>query len=195
MEAIADVGYSVKSRVKSFISAFCPTLLASLREFEIARVTSPDHDILDENSRLAISGNFLFDYLRRVETTSIAGEGIYVPQTGEIVTFLRMSSTNEVLVTDVWRDGFLFYTEDEALIAVARAETILNIPFGSLLANVVKGSDGILQVYITEKGIRFRIESGDAFYITEASNVIVAYNPMGQSDFPVLPSFGGSGSA
>lgn len=195
MEVIADVGYSVKSRAKSFISAFCPLLLSSLRDLEIAKVSSPGHDILDENSRLAIGGNFLFDYLRKVETMSIAGEGTYVPQTGEIATFLRMSSTNEILVTDVWRDGFLFYDNDEALIAASRVETYLNIPFGSILAHIVDGSNGILQVYIKEKGIRARIESGDAFYITEASHIVVAYNPTGQSDFPVLPSFGGSGSA
>ena len=193
---IIDTGYGIQCRAKSFISAFCPMLLASLRDFEVSRVKSPGGDILDENARIELQGSFLFDGNRTVDMTSICGQGFYVPQVGEVVTLLRMLSTGATLVMDVWRGGFLFYDRDNAVIMTARAETALNLPHGSILANIVNGSDGILQAYIHESGLQDKIiTAGDAYYITEATDVAIAYNPMGQSDFPVLPSFGGSGSA
>jgi hypothetical protein len=191
---IASTGYGVRSRATAYLSAFCPTLLVDFRDCKVASVFSPGNDILNGNSVLEATGALLFNYRLKTEAHNIAGFGTYVPQVAELRTTLRMDTTGAAVVTDVWRHGFLFYKGDYATIAVQREETYLTVPYGSILAAIVGGADGILQIALHEPGLAARVEAGDGFYVSDAALLTIAYNPEGRSDFPVLPAFAGFGS-
>jgi hypothetical protein len=195
MDLIANTGYGVDLRTKTLISAFSPVFLANIYNPEITRVYAAEKDILNVRSVLDVSGNLRFDHRRKEVTTSVFGEGSYLPQTATIETNLRQLSTGQVIIRDVWGEGFLFYRDDVAVIALSRLETSLNLPHGSILAGLVGGSEGILQLNISETNFEERVESWDAFYVRDATPLYIVYNVLGSTDFPVLPTFGGSGGS
>jgi hypothetical protein len=217
-----DTGYTVKTTAQAFISAFSKIMVLKLRnadiEFgrliqhglDVSHVSSPGHDILDENCRIELSGLLYFDRDYAVEMDGIAGYGLYIPQVRNVTTDLRMLSTDTVLVSDTWANGFLFFggvgsgsggsgesggsigsaepvSGDVGICMTSRIATSLNEPYGSLLVDTIGGSEAIFQVYMNEPNLRERIDKRDAFNLRSRADVIITYNPTGATDFPVFP--------